>query len=145
MRAAPPVQMACGRGGRWRHAVGVLAATAALALGLWVTGWLGRSPGVVGLVVVLAVVAGVAVSWQLGGLDDPGWLIWDGRAWTLQGQPGQVAVMIDLGSWLLLRFRVQGDAGWRWLPLHVRDCGAPAHLCRAALLAHAARWQDLHA
>jgi hypothetical protein len=145
MRAAPPVQMACGRGGRWRHAVGVLAATAALGLGFWAIGWLGRSPEALQVVLLLAVVSGVAVTWQLGSLADPGLLVWDGRSWSLQGQPGQVAVMIDLGTWLLLRFQGQGEPGSRWLPLDVRDCGAPAHLCRAALHAHAAHRQNHHA
>ena len=145
MRAAPPVQMACGRDGRWRYAVGVLVAATAVGLGHWASGWLGRSPEVLVVATLLAAMAGVGVAWGLGGMADPGWLVWDGRAWALQGQPGQVAVMIDLGSWMLLRFRTQGSTGWRWLPLSVRTCGAPAHLCRAALLAHADRRQDVHA
>jgi hypothetical protein len=41
------------------------------------------------VVLLLAVVSGVAVTWQLGSLADPGLLVWDGRSWSLQGQPGR--------------------------------------------------------
>jgi hypothetical protein len=62
-------------------------------------------------------------------------LTWDGQQWALQGQPGKVAVMLDFGVWLLLRFRSTGLT--QWVPVDLRHCGAPPALCRAALRAHA--------
>jgi hypothetical protein len=48
---------------------------------------------------------------------------WDGSVWRLgppqgqlggDGQTGQVALMLDLGPWMLLRFRPAAAAGTRW-------------------------------
>jgi hypothetical protein len=64
-------------------------------------------------------------------------LTWDGRQWALQGQPGSVSVMLDFGSWVLLRFRSKEQT--QWLATDLRHCGTPPGLCRAALLAHAGR------
>ncbi len=74
----------------------MLAGTA-LVLGLAVAGWTGR---------------------RLRGIPARR-LAWDGAAWQLQpeGQAGQVALMIDLGDWMLVRF----SPGGYWLPLARRD------------------------
>jgi hypothetical protein len=137
MRGAPPVQMACGRDARAAAAVGLLSATAAATIVGW-SGWqLGGSLAfVLATVVVAALLGGLAGGWRAGRVGERR-LVWDGRSWTLDGIPGGVAVMIDTGDWMLLRFRAARTNNW--LSLGLRTCGAPAHLARAALHAHAGR------
>lgn len=137
MHGAPPVQMACGRDARVPAVVGLLAASAAACLLGW---WAWHAAWPATLVVPGLVVAGLlgaGAGWRLAAAERERRLVWDGRAWALDGRPGDVAVMIDIGDWMLLR--VQSATRSCWLPLSTRRCGAPAHLARAALHAHAGR------
>jgi hypothetical protein len=69
---------------------------------------------------------------------------WDGSTWRLgrpggEGQPGQAALMLDLGGWMLVRFTPdpalqQARRGACWLPLSVRDAAAAWPALRVALL-----------
>jgi hypothetical protein len=71
-------------------------------------------------------------------------LRWDGQGWTLEPAasagnepwPGEVTVCIDLGTWLLLRFRHRSTGRWpkvTWLPAQRRGQPAQWHALRCAL------------
>ncbi len=86
------------------------------------------------LPVELAAAAGAAlIAWRRG-RPRPRVLQWDGSRWCLDGVEGQVAVMWDLGGWLLLRHRPAAGAT-SWLPLPAAEVGAGWHGLRAALFA----------
>jgi hypothetical protein len=135
MRGAPPVLMACGRDAAWSWLVGVLVAATTTTLFGWILWHAGVAAAMAWpAAVFVASGAGVLAGRQASRLPLAR-LAWDGHAWQLDGASGRLAVMIDAGDWLLLRWR---DArGTRWLPLSPRRCGAPAHLARAAVHAHA--------
>lgn len=135
MRGAPPVLMACGRDAAWSWLVGVLVAATVATFVVWILWHAGVAAAATWPAVVFAAGgAGVVAGWQAR-RQPLARLAWDGHAWQLDGASGRLAVMIDTGDWLLLRWR---DArGTRWLPLSTRRCGAPAHLVRAAVHAHA--------
>jgi hypothetical protein len=144
MRTAPPVHMACGRDARWASVVTVLAATAA-ATSAW---WLVRRMGIPTAAGAAAAAAGLAVALFVADRFRRGTqrrLQWDGRTWLLDGVPGQVEVMIDLGGWMLVRFVTpsQAPGPWagrlQWLPINLGLGGSAPHLCRAALHAEAGR------
>jgi hypothetical protein len=133
MRVAPPVQALSCSGGRWRPFQQVLVA---LSLAVAVA-WAGAQLGAEGAVLAGAALAlGLAAAWGAGRwLVTPSrWLAWDGASWQLQpeGQTGQVALMIDLGDWMLVRF----SPGAHWLPLSRRDAATDWQALRVAL--HAA-------
>ena len=137
MRGAPPVQMACGREARAAVAVGLLSATAAAAFFGWL-GWHAQWPSglIVATMAAAALLAGAAGGWRVKRAGERR-LAWDGRTWALDGIAGEVGVMVDVGSWLLVRHRSVDAVVW--LPLRLRSCGASVHLARAALQAHAGR------
>ncbi len=67
-------------------------------------------------------------------------LAWDGSAWQLclpdrEVRSGQVALMLDLGSWMLVRFSPLGlrRRGTVWLPLSRRDAAGAWPALRVAL------------
>ena len=110
----------------------------------WAAQWLGAvPPALVAMPVALAV--GLAAWRQLARQErskPPSRLRWDGTAWSLLPAPGAAAMtgsatlVLDLGSWMLVRFRAPGQDGAgavAWLPL--RLAGDPARWCalRAAL------------
>lgn len=135
MRAAPPVLMACGPDFRWQAAMAVLAAAAGATLLGWLCAWTDAGSMVIAAATAAgAALAGVAAWRHLGRLP-AGRLFWDGRTWLLDGAPGWIEPKLDLGDLALLHWR--GEAGGRWLPLSFTRCGAPVHLARAALRAHA--------
>ena len=133
MRVAPPVQALSCSGGHWRLFQQVL-----VALGIAVAAaWAGAQLGAEGSALAGAALAlGLAAAWWAGRrLVTPArGLAWDGACWQLQpdGQTGQVALMIDLGDWMLVRF----SPGAHWLPLSRRDGAADWQALRVAL--HAA-------
>jgi hypothetical protein len=62
-------------------------------------------------------------------------LAWDGQQWQADGRPGRLDLMLDLGPWMLLRWR--GDAPTLWLPVSARAAGAHWHGLRVAAYAAA--------
>ncbi len=101
------------------------------------------SPDGVGtaLALVLALLAALAVAamaWQRtrpNACD----LTWDGQRWSADGATGRVAVMMDLGPWLLLRWWPDSgvNKSARWLAVSGREAGASWHALRAALYSRA--------
>jgi hypothetical protein len=146
MRGAPPVRMDCGRDARWCWFHHVLFAVAAATASGWLAAHLEMPGAMLGLGLAAGVVLGGLWSVRSRASQGLSCLVWDGRSWCLDGQTGVVDVMIDLGSWMLLRFVGGAPGPARWLPLTLAQAGAPAHRCRAALLDHAATTQaaDAH-
>ena len=141
MRVAPSFQIDCGPQEGWRVAQQALyAITAATILG-WALAWaeVGVWPtAALALAVGLAaaVGAGRALRASVSRLG------WDGAQWSLQSagqvpETGQAEVMLDLGAWMLLRFRPEpsGIGSDRWLALDRRQAGAAWHTARVALFA----------
>jgi hypothetical protein len=84
-----------------------------------------------------AVLAVAAVAWRASHRPPVG-LAWDGQAWALGGRPGRAQLMIDLDTWILLRFRP--DAAPRrgsdiWLGVGAGASGPAWHGLRVALYA----------
>lgn len=127
----------------WRVAVVGLAVLALVALSAWAIAAKGN-PFVLVLSAVLAL--GVAVATvTLMRSAVPVRLLWDGRDWTLtrggppavgSGHTGRLAAMLDLGTWLLLRW-VENSAGVHrrhaWIPVGRRGLEAQWHSLRCAV------------
>lgn len=138
MRGAPPVHLNCTVCKAWLWAELVLHCLAAAVAAYWLTSQAGlpsRWPVVgAGLAAVVTWVVFARRATRRPVRE----LAWTGERWTLDAQPGAVALKMDLGRWLLLHFRA--DAGVRegvWLPLELSSSGRAVVLLRAALLAHA--------
>ena len=132
MRASPACQVSLRRFGAWRIAVIALAVAGAAAMAAWLVGR--DSPASAGLSMLVAAAAlpmfGCAVSlWRVPAQD----LRWDGQAWQLDAAPGELSVAIDLGAWMLLRFRPEGQRRNRWLPVQRLGLEAQWHALRCAV------------
>jgi hypothetical protein len=133
MRVAPPVQALSCSAGHWRLFQQVLAAWAVAVAVAWAGAQLGaESTALAGAALAL----GLAAAWRVGRrlANSARQLVWDGAAWQLlpEGLAGQVALMIDLGDWMRVRF----SPGAHWLPLSRGDAAADWQALRVAL--HAA-------
>jgi len=144
MRTAPPLQLRVNRFGVWRAGSLLLAACVCAAMLSW---WYAQptptplwASAVTGCA-VLGSLACVATLWRTAPLT----LRWDGQRWWLARdeaaeQAGELALAIDLGSWLLLRFVPASEAAnsaWRrhpvWIALQRRGLEAQWHSLRCAL------------
>jgi hypothetical protein len=139
VRQAPPVSLSCDGGGGWRVAQALLAAAAGGSLAAWAGLHGGLALAAAGAVASAAAVLAGALGWYRA-RPQPAELRWDGQCWSLGGSAGQVDVMIDLGAWMLLRFRPAAAGAARWLP--VPDAGPMRHGLRAALFSRASGTAD---
>jgi hypothetical protein len=140
MRVAPPVQaLSCGAG-RWQLTQQLFYALTAFVFAYWggshlfdagLAVWLGS--------LAFALVTTVcAARWLRQPVRQ---LIWDAEAWRVaaprgDAQCGQVALMLDFGGWMLVRFIPAGSIGGRrsqWLPLSRDDAGVQWPALRVAL------------
>ena len=146
MRTAPALQVSLTRFGIWRAAVLVLTLFGTLALAGWLVGQEGLT-GVargVSMAVMAALVCGLGRSLMRLPARR---LSWDGQCWALldlaAGGPepvaGEISVAIDLGPWMLLRFRPITALAWRqsmqsiWLPVQRRGIEPQWHALRCAV------------
>ena len=60
-------------------------------------------------------------------------LRWDGRAWQLDAAAGELSVAIDLGPWMLLRFKPERRARASWLPVQRAGLETQWHALRCAV------------
>ncbi|MDE2367992.1 MAG: hypothetical protein KGN16_03395 [Burkholderiales bacterium] len=130
MRAAPSVSLCCRGGQGWRVAQALLPAVAAAAFAAWVGSWIEIDPVATLAATSLAALAAGGLAWRAGAPRAVA-LAWDGECWSADGQTGELDVMIDLGSWLLLRLR--GAAQPRWIAVAAADAGAAMHALRCAV------------
>ena len=151
MRASPPVHVQLRCFGAWRAAVLALTVSGLTVMGAWLlqreqllSAWV-----VVGIVCGAPLLAWLGVSLAKVSAVD---LCWDGLGWSLRSwltanaDPvvGEVSVAIDLGAWMLLRFRPLNASRWRrptWLPVQRRGIEPRWHALRCAV--HAPRPQPV--
>ena len=141
MRAFAASQFTLSRFGLWRVAVLVLTLLAATTLAAWLSTRVffeGASAlAITGI--ALALWFGVAAS-RCAPLS----LRWDRQRWhlgpadTMGHEPwtGELNVVIDLGLWMLLRFRPDAQSGHdavRWLPVQRRGFESQWHTLRCAV------------
>ena len=139
MRAAPPLQVELIHQGLWRGGLCLLLAAVVASMGVW---WLSQPrpmPDKATLFAVVGAVGALASLWPLARVR-PATLRWDGELWHLVRstgtQSGQLAVAVDLGAWMLLRF-TSGDATAArtaaWVPAQRRGLEAHWHALRCAV------------
>jgi hypothetical protein len=133
VRQAPPVGVTCTGRGAWRVGSALLAALAAASVAAWASAHALLPVLSQSMVALLAALAAGAFAWVRAAVP-PAQLVWDGAAWRLDGEPGRLAVALDLGGWLLLRFDAEAG-GRRWLPVGAAEAGAAWHALRCAVLA----------
>jgi hypothetical protein len=130
MRAAPAVHVAVSPPAAARLAVALLAALAAAAP----AAWLAAHAGLDAAWGLLALPPGALLGHRLGpsGMAE---LAWDGSRWHCDGQPGRLAVHLDLQAWLLLRWTPDAGGRARWLLPHRDGAGPHWTALRVALFA----------
>jgi len=143
MHAAPPVRMSLAPGGAWHAAWVLVAAGAGASMAAWVSSQAYASHAVVAASALCAgaLAAGWAFCALRSGRSAPAVLAWDGAVWQWSSGesppvPGESRVMIDLDTWLLLRFKPSAP-GRRvaWLAVSRRHAGPAWPAWRAALYA----------
>ena len=139
MRSAPAVQIVVSRHGAWRVAQAALHALTAALLATWLTRR-GAASASLSLWVPTALALAVgAVAWRrVSGLPER--LRWDGSVWQFEpavgaALAGQAAVMIDLGGWMLVRFKAEAGRLVVWRALSRGVAAGDWHGLRAALFA----------
>jgi hypothetical protein len=144
MRCAAPLQLSVRRYDLWRAAAALLATSACAAMLAWwwaqpvpAPRWASATAATAALL-SLACLAGL---WRMHALtlrwDRERWLVgWDGA----DERPGELAVAIDLGGWMLLRFVPAGTGAGparyrRALWIALQRCGLEAqwHALRCAV------------
>lgn len=146
MSAAPPVRIHLVPDPLGRGFALVCTSLAAANLTPWCLSWAGASADLSAVTVTLATAAATvaaAFCWRLLArrVNEAGALTWDGSVWQWAPEAenpwqGQVQVMIDLGPWLLLRFRATAPARREcWLAISRRTSAGQWPAWRAALYA----------
>ena len=133
MRAAPAVSVRCTGGPVWRAWCTLLPALAAAALLAWAFGQVGKPEA--GAWMALGLVGFGLVRARRQPLASDTLLAWDGHRWSVDGTAGSLAVMLDLGPWLLLRVRFPKGHTTRWVAVSAHEAGAAWHLLRVAVFA----------
>jgi hypothetical protein len=139
MRAAPAVRITAVPSPVSRRLVALLASSAAAMLSWWAGGWLDWSARVAaGVMAAAALLAWLGIGAALS--RRPVTLDWNGRQWTWLSPPpavaeaGEIGVAMDLGPWLLLRFRrTDGPRRSRWIALQRAGLETHWHALRCAL------------
>lgn len=141
MGSAPALDFPVDRHTAWRLAVAMLVLLSCVAAASW---WAAGPPLPGAAASLLAAGIGVLALGAGAGLvrgRQATRLRWDGRAWTVEfagdaAQVGQVAVALDLGAWMLLRFHPDAPEGpWhaRWVPVQRQQADGLWHALRCAV------------
>ena len=144
--AGPRERLSCSvelrRFGAWRLAVATMASAAMVASLAWAMASRETVPLPLLAVVVAAAIGIVATATTMWRVE-PGTLRSESGHWSFTrsapaaaSEAGELAVAIDLGSFMLLAFRPAGRSR-RWLPAQRRGLEADWHALRAAV--HAPR------
>ena len=144
MHVAPPVRMGLVPNQAWHWGVTVLVAFASASVTAWVAAYGEVAYGYIAIAALSVAGGSGAAAWLTINRHDATTcvLTWDGATWQLvQGAAapcvGDVAVMIDLGAWMLLRFApaAQGH-GTVWKAVSRSTAGPLWPAWRAALYSH---------
>ena len=149
MRASPAFQITLRHFNVWRLGVALLALVASASALAWCAS---GSEAKAALVWLLASAAVVLLAWGgLAAARSPALsLRWDTQTWRLgpaasmgeEPWSGELAVLIDLGPWMLLMFRRDGSSKWRafngsrhWLAVQRGGLPCSWHSFRCAVYA----------
>mgnify|MGYP001187685297 CR=1 FL=1 len=127
MRAPPAVAVRCTGGWPWRLLNVALPALAAGVAAAWVLRHVEASVAPAAMVAA----AVLLLAWRLSRPRER-LLQWDGQRWTVDGVPGRLQLMVDLGRFLLLRLHPEQGRG-PWLAVTATEAGAAWHALRAAV------------
>jgi hypothetical protein len=147
MRSAPPVRWVCSPQPAWRAAQSGLVAVAAAVVAAWASAWAELGEAAMFAAVLTTATLAALLGWAL--LRQPrGELEWSGQRWsflTAEGLriEGRLDAAVDLGSWMLLRFRP--PAASRWIAVSRGARAAAWSAFRAALYSSATQPPSLFA
>ncbi len=141
MHTAPPVRISLAPDAAWHACVVVSCSVAAANMAAWFAVWGQASTGVVAVSALLAAgcAVGLAALLSRQRVATVGVLTWDGAGWqwsphAAEPLAGELQVRIDLGAWLLLRFKPTApNSQVSWLALSRRNAVALWPVWRAAL------------
>lgn len=147
MRAAASFELHLQVGLRERLLVGLWCAASLAAFAAWLAshGWAmlrpdAMPPWVPALVATVSGTLAGAVAWAATGRIGSATLAWSRGNWLLTGPApqatatrGALELMLDLGPWMLLRFRAHDRRASRWFGVDASAAGPRWHLLRAAL------------
>ena len=147
MRASPVIQVSLRRFSAWRAAVALLTLAGLMVNSAWLLGREGMPVPSFAIGIVGSTLALVWLGLSLGQMPAAD-LCWDGQGWSLKSLlpanadpvAGDISVAIDLGAWMLLRFRPLNASRWarpNWLPIQRRGIEPQWHALRCAV--HAPR------
>jgi hypothetical protein len=142
MPSAPAFELDWRPGWTERAACAIVGAATAAAVAAWLGSHLAADtshgwPSLASAILAAIVGGGLAWRWtpRLAGR-----IAWHDGRWTLQcdrepALEGSLRPMLDLGSWLLLRFRPLSPGRTRWLGIGRGSAGSAWHPLRATLFA----------
>jgi hypothetical protein len=139
MRASPPIEVRLQHDAQWRGFVLAVLGSSCAAVPTWVcTAEAGAAlKSAVAVALLIASVAAFPLAWRSDRT-----LRWTGQRWQLidagcergRAQDGGVGVAVDLGSWMLLRFRPDAAAKRsRWMATSRRAIPDQGHALRCAV------------
>ena len=146
MRAAPAFELHVAPGRREGIALATVGAACAAVMAAWVWSHIDASAGPAGygaaawfVVAASAAVVGGGLGWLLAPRA-PCTLAWRQGQWTLgrRAAPpcaGTVQATLEVGNWMLLRFRPADAGSASWLAVSGSDAGPAWHALRATLFA----------
>jgi hypothetical protein len=140
MRAAPPCQFSLQRFGLWQLGVFSVSAAGVASTLTWLV--VRDSAFTAHAAVALAIGTLLSIACTVSLMKAPATsLRWDGRTWHLtdavsDSVSGDLIVTIDLGAWMLLRFKPDAAtprARDTWLPVQRRGLEAQWHALRCSV------------
>jgi hypothetical protein len=146
MRAAPAFELNVTPGLPERAVLAMIGGACAPAMGAWTWSHIDAAAGPDGRGAAAWVAVGVGAAmlgswlgWRLAPRSSHT-LAWRQGQWTLgpcaaAPHGGTVQVKLDVGSWMLLRFRPTNTGPMTWLAVSSRDAGPAWHALRATLFA----------
>jgi len=150
MHSAPPVRMSLSADSRWHAFIVICMSAAAANLAAWIGSQVSQSPTAGSVPALVSAILAGSSAWILLRRSNPGGVLtWDGAVWfwargKVQAAPsdplsGDVRVVIDLGTWMLVRFRPTAPPRRVvWLPVSRRYAGALWPAWRAVLFSRPA-------
>ncbi|MBC7482462.1 MAG: hypothetical protein H7337_11330 [Rhizobacter sp.] len=147
MRASPALHVSLRRFSAWRAAVLALTLAGLVVTCAWLLGREAIPVATLAVGMVCSTLALVCLGFSLGWVPAAD-LCWDGQGWSLKSLlpigadpvAGDILVAIDLGAWMLLRFRPAIASPLRrpiWLPIQRWGIEPQWHALRCAV--HAPR------
>jgi hypothetical protein len=97
-----------------------------VAFAAWAAGHLEAGVAPAAVAALLAAAAGGMVGLRIAGPMRTAEIAWDGAHWRVDGQAGELQLMMDLQRWLMLRQRRQPSGPARWIV--VSAAGQPGAL-----------------